>query len=85
METVDIKTALDEQGLKNHQESSFIRLWKWQLVRLNQLSLKLKAPITIGVEFDRNLKQSALIGRELGRNFPSYRKILLRPPHIPRS
>jgi hypothetical protein len=29
METANIKTALDEQGLKNNQESSFIRLWKW--------------------------------------------------------
>jgi hypothetical protein len=35
METANIKTALDEQGLKNNQESSFIRLWEWQLLRLN--------------------------------------------------
>src|SRR4028119_1194220 len=38
------------QALKNNQEPSFTRLWKWHLLRLNQSSLKPKAPITIGVE-----------------------------------
>ena len=38
------------QALKNNQEPSFIRLWKWYLLRLNQSSLKPKAPIAISVE-----------------------------------
>jgi len=38
------------QALKNNQKPSFIRLWNWYLLRLNQSSLKLKAPIAIGVE-----------------------------------
>jgi len=50
IKTADINTALDGQALKNNQEPSFIRLWKWYLLRLNQSSLKPKAPIAIGVE-----------------------------------
>ena len=38
------------QALKNNQEPSFTRLWKWRLLRLNQSSLKPKALIAIGVE-----------------------------------
>ena len=38
------------QALKNNQKPSFIRLWKWYLLRLNQSSLKPKAPWAIGVE-----------------------------------
>jgi len=38
------------QALKNNQKPSFIRLWKWDLLRLNQSSLKPKALIAIGVE-----------------------------------
>jgi hypothetical protein len=37
-----------EPALKNNQKPSFIRLWKWYLLRLNQSSLKPKAPIVIG-------------------------------------
>ena len=50
METANIKTALDGASIENNQEPSFIRLWKWHWLRLNQLSLKPKAPIAIGVE-----------------------------------
>jgi hypothetical protein len=44
------------QALKNNQEPSFIRLWKWHLLRLNQSSLKPKAPITISVEVRSQLE-----------------------------
>ena len=45
-----LRQRLMAQALKNNQEPSFTRLWKWHLLRLNQSSLKPKAPITIGVE-----------------------------------
>jgi hypothetical protein len=44
-----LRWRLMGQALKNNQEPSFIRLWKWNLLRLNQSSWKPKAPITIGV------------------------------------
>jgi hypothetical protein len=44
------------QTLKNNQEPSFIRLLKWYLLRLNKSSLKLKAPIAIGVKLRSQLE-----------------------------
>jgi hypothetical protein len=45
-----------EQALKNNQKPSFIRLLKWYLLRLNQSSLKPKAPIAIGMEVRSQLE-----------------------------
>jgi hypothetical protein len=44
------------QALKNNQEASFIRLWRWYLLRLNQSSLKPKALIAIGVKLRSQLE-----------------------------
>jgi hypothetical protein len=85
METANIKTALDEQGLKNNQESSFIRLWKWQLLRLNQSSLKPKAPIAIGVKLRSQFETERADREGLRRNDPRSTKILLRSPKLPRN